>query len=161
MLKRFLPGRLRLKPSRLLLGLGCLSLVGLVVRWNTPVAGPPTWQTPSGDALVPAWEGSSADREVMREFFEALNPGVETDEGALCEEIIYIGDWPACGDALTNRSGLVYGIGIADNWMFEAAAGAMGFEVRAWRRRALWIFYQVHICPTHRPSPRISGFLRG
>ena len=66
----------------------------------------------------------------MREFFTALNPGVGADEGAMCEEIIYIGDWPACGDALTNRSGLVYGMGIADNWMFEAAAGAMGFEVR-------------------------------
>jgi hypothetical protein len=140
MLKRGPPSRLRLKPSRLLLlGLACLGLVGLEVRWKVQEAGPPTWQTPVGDALVPAWQGSEADREVMREFFTALNPGVGADEGALCEEIIYIGDWPACGDALTNRSGLVYGIGIADNWMFEAVAGAMGFEVRAgwWARRVL------------------------
>jgi hypothetical protein len=55
--------------------------------------------------------------------------------GALCEDIIYTGDWPMCGDALTNRSGLVYGFGIEKNWDFEAAAGALGFEVRPFARR--------------------------
>ena len=56
-----------------------------------------------------------------------------TEGGALCEEIIYTGDWPVCGDVLTNRSGLVYGFGIEMNWDFEAAAGALGFEVRVAR----------------------------
>lgn len=60
----------------------------------------------------------------------ALTP---LDGGALCEEIIYTGDWPVCGDVLTNRSGLVYGFGIEKNWEFEAAAGALGFEVRVTR----------------------------
>jgi hypothetical protein len=58
---------------------------------------------------------------------------LSTWRGALCEEIIYTGDWPVCGDVLTNRSGLVYGFGIEKNWDFEAAAGALGFDVRVAR----------------------------
>jgi hypothetical protein len=88
-----------------------------------------------GAVLFPPWGGTAEQRLQLWQFFKRINPGVNwadpesTQGGALCEEIIYTGDWPMCGDALTDRSGLVYAFGIEKNWDFEASAGAQGFEV--------------------------------
>eukprot|EP00959_Pyramimonas_sp_CCMP1952_P303033 6340596-Pyramimonas_sp.AAC.2 len=75
------------------------------------------------------------DAEVLREFFEEIGPGTsardrrQVELGARCEEMLYFGGWPVCLDAVTERDGLVYGIGIDNDWDFEAAAGNAGFQV--------------------------------
>jgi len=58
-----------------------------------------------------------------------------TEETTMCEEIVELADWPACDPKFSMPSGdekcVVYSFGIANNWDFEAQAGANGCTVHA------------------------------